>query len=72
MKIIKTVHIVLQVTDEERKELGESISIRMGAIYPTVARILTHNDLDSNMIALAIKKLQYVIKEFGRSWVAYM
>ncbi|XP_060588289.1 uncharacterized protein LOC132743742 [Ruditapes philippinarum] len=54
---------LMEVTDKEREELGESITVRSVPIYPHITRIVTHNDLDSEMIVLAIKKLRYVVQE---------
>ncbi|XP_053391697.1 uncharacterized protein LOC128554429 isoform X2 [Mercenaria mercenaria] len=54
---------MMEVTDKEREELGESIAVRGVAIYPHITRIVTHNDLNSDMIDKAIKKLKYIVKE---------
>ena len=53
------------MSEEEASVLDCSVGVRMGAIYPQIARIVTHNDLTPEMIELAIAKLQYIIKKFG-------
>lgn len=55
---------LLKVTEEEEQCLGESITVVALASYPHIAKIVTHNDVDSDMIQLAIKKLKYVIREY--------
>ncbi|KAL4240826.1 putative low-specificity L-threonine aldolase 1 [Mactra antiquata] len=55
---------LMQVTDEEEKELGMSIGVRSVPIFPNVTRIVTHNDLDVEMVDVATKKIVYVIKEY--------
>lgn len=58
--------LIFQVTDKEKDELGESIVVKSVAIYPMTTRVVTHNDLDSDHIALAIKKICYVVREYGQ------
>ncbi|XP_052771433.1 uncharacterized protein LOC128211068 [Mya arenaria] len=59
---------LIEVTDEERSALGEvAVRIRSVAIYPMVTRLVTHNDLDDEMVAMAIKKIRYVLGELAKS-----
>ena len=58
-------YFIFQVTEDEVSTLGSRIGVKMGAIYPQIARIVTHNDLTQEMVSRAITKLQFVIKEFS-------
>ncbi|XP_052263708.1 low specificity L-threonine aldolase-like [Dreissena polymorpha] len=57
---------LLQVTEKEKEDLGESIVVKSCAISPMVTRVVTHNDLNTDMVAMAIKKISYVLEEFGK------
>jgi len=55
------------VTEDERQAFGEdAVRVRSVAIYPMVTRVVTHNDITDEMVAMTIRKIQYVFHELAR------
>lgn len=56
---------LLKVTDSELKDLKRSIAVKVGGIDNKTVRLLTHLDVNSNEIELALLKIEYVANEFS-------
>lgn len=57
----------LQVTDKEKKCLGQAVSVLMLPYSPTTLRYVTHNDINDTDVEKVIAKLQYVIEELSHT-----
>ena len=56
----------LKVTDLEKTELGKSIMVKIGEVDYKTVRMLTHLDVNSDEIDLALTKIEYVSREYQR------
>ena len=54
----------LKVTKKEMDDLKKSIQVKVGEVDKRTVRLLTHLDVNSDEIDLALVKLEYVSKEF--------
>ncbi|XP_061191803.1 uncharacterized protein LOC133200083 [Saccostrea echinata] len=54
---------LLQVTDEERRELGEGIIVKMVPYSDTLLRFVLHCDISPQDVHKAISKFSYVLQE---------
>jgi threonine aldolase len=54
---------LIQITDDEQKALTGRFVVRLGYIDKYNLRILTHCDVNTNDILMAIKKINYVTNE---------
>lgn len=57
---------LLQVTDRELEDLEEAITVKMIPISMTKARAVLHNDVSSDDVDAAIRKIRYVVDELCR------
>lgn len=53
-----------KVTDAELKSLKHNIIVKVGDVDNKVVRLLTHLDVDSNEIEMALLKIEYVCREY--------
>ena len=53
-----------KVTKQEKKELNKSIVVKVGEIDRKTIRLLTHLDVDSDEIELALLKIRFVANEY--------
>ena len=54
------------MTDLEKTELGKSIMVKIGEVDYKTVRMLTHLDVNSDEIDLALTKIEYVSREYQR------
>lgn len=59
------------MTEQEKDDIGsdEVCVVRMNPFGPGAARIVTNCDVSDEDIALAIKKLKYVVNMFDRAYI---
>ncbi|KAK7003121.1 low-specificity L-threonine aldolase 2 isoform X1 [Biomphalaria glabrata] len=62
---LKFIDRMKQVTDKEKKSLGQSISVLMTLFYERKVRYVTHQDVSHEDVDKVITKLQYVIEELA-------
>jgi threonine aldolase len=55
-----------KVTEDEKNELKKSIIVKVGEVDRKTVRLLTHLDVDSDQIDLAIEKIRYVANEYAK------
>lgn len=56
-----------EVSDGVVEKTNRGIIIKSGAKNDSVVRLVTHIQIDDELIDLAVKKLTYVLKEFDQS-----
>ncbi|CAG5122710.1 unnamed protein product [Candidula unifasciata] len=56
-----------EVTDEEKRSLGQSVSVLMWPYSPATVRYVTHNDVSEADVDNVIAKFLYVIEELSSS-----
>jgi hypothetical protein len=57
--------LLLQVTDKEKEELGESIIVKTVPYTDTLLRFVLHCDISSGDVQRAIAKFSYVLQELS-------
>lgn len=55
-----------KVTEDEKNELKKSIIVKVGEVDRKTVRLLTHLDVNSDQIDLAIEKIRYVANEYAK------
>ena len=53
------------MTDQEEKDVGESISVRGHPSTHWVARLVIHSSVNDKDVEAAIKKITYVLEEMS-------
>ena len=53
------------MTDDEFKELGRKVSVKVGEVDENTMRLLTHLDVSEAQVEWAIKKIAFVCKELA-------
>ena len=60
-----------QVTEEEKRSMGDEISVKMSLFSDTIVRFVFHIDISEDSAKLAAKKLTYVLREINQDPWAY-
>ena len=55
-----------QVTEEEKRSMGDEISVKMSLFSDTIVRFVFHIDISEESANLAAKKLKYVLREINQ------
>lgn len=66
VKVSDLINRLATVTETERTELNKSIVVKVGEIDKKTVRLLTHLDVNSEQIDLAIEKIKYVSNEYSQ------
>jgi hypothetical protein len=59
--------LFFKVTEEELKELKQSIIVKAGDTDRRTIRLLTHLNVNRDQIEAAVKKIAYVLRELSKN-----